>query len=116
MIIYTVYYDIENNGNGILGTYSTKKESINAIVKECFEENLNISKEEFENNINKNNGYEWDKGYYQIESKEMNLELYIILYEDFQYGFTSVLGSTKSEEGAIIFILNDIIKILKIII
>lgn len=110
MIIYTIYYDIENNGNGVLGTYSTKEESIQVIMKKCFEESINMTKEEFKNNINQNNGYEWDEGYYQIESKEVSLELNIILYENFNNKVSHILGVTKNEECAITLIENDLKK------
>lgn len=46
MIIYTVHYDIENMGNGILGIYSSEEESIQAILKEYYNKNTKETKEE----------------------------------------------------------------------
>lgn len=110
MVVYAVCYDIENQGYGILDFYSSKKESIEAIIKECFVEGETLTKEELFNQINKYDEYSWEKGRYYVESRKVELELYIALYEDYVHGYSHTVGVMKSEEGIIELIANDIMR------
>lgn len=105
MITYILQHKVKEKE--ILGIFYLEIEIIEEIFNRI-KDKINISREELIKKIKKERGYILEDEEYIIDSYESPLNLYIAVYEDYEYSNVTTIGTMKSLEGIIALIEEDI--------